>query len=84
VRKPPPVPDLVAFGHEVARLRRERGWSIDVLAETAGISRKTVINVEGAKKGLRLSTAHDIAHALDVPLSELVVKLCERHSGRTP
>lgn len=68
-------PDLVAFGHAVARLRRDRGWSIDRLAEVAGVSRKTVINVENAHKGVRLTTAHALATALDVRLAELVVAL---------
>lgn len=81
MRKPPPVADLRAFGVEVARLRHERGWSIDALAEAAGVSRKTIMNVEGAKKGLRLTTAHDIAHALEVPLPDLVKAVCSRHSG---
>lgn len=61
----------------MARLRRERGWSIDRLAEAADVSRKTVINVENAHKGLRLSTAH----ALGVPLAELVVALDAPHSS---
>ena len=84
MRRPPPVPDLRAFGHEVARLRRAKGWSIDALAEAAGISRKTVMNVESARKGLRLTTAHDLAHALDVPLGELVAPLCARHTRSGP
>lgn len=75
-----PVPDMRAFGVEVARLRRGRGWSIDRLAEEADISRKTVIAIEGAQKGLRVSTAHAIAHALGVPLGELMGPICARHA----
>lgn len=80
VRNPPPAADLRAFGHQVARLRHQLGWSIDRLAEEAGVSRKTIMNIESASKGLRLSTAHDLAHALGVPLPDLVGVLCEQHS----
>lgn len=38
------------------------------------------MNIESASKGLRLSTAHDLAHALGVPLPDLVGVLCEQHS----
>lgn len=79
VHRPPPDADLQAFGHEVARLRAAKGWSIDTLAEAAGVSRKTIMNIEHASKGLRLSTAHALAHALEVPLPELVAPACESH-----
>lgn len=75
-----PAPDFRSLGHEVARLRAERGWSIDRLAEEAGVSRKSVINTEGAHNRPTLATLHGLAHGLGVPLSDLVVPLCERHS----
>lgn len=64
--------DLARFGRVVARHRNDLGWSIDRLAEHSGLSRKTIINVENAHKGLRLSTADAIARALDVPLTQLI------------
>lgn len=84
--KSPPAADLLAFGHGVARLRHERGWSIDRLAEAAGVSRRTIMNIESASKGLRLGTAHDLARALDVPLTDIVGVLCDQHGAptRTP
>lgn len=74
-----PVPDMKAFGIEVARLRRERGLTIDALAGLAQVDRKTVIAVEAGRKVARLNTAHSLAHALEVPLSELVRPICARH-----
>lgn len=74
-----PVPDLHAFGVEVARLRRERGLTIDRLAGLAYLDRKTIIAIEAGRKAARLTTAHSIAHALGVPLGELVEPLCARH-----
>lgn len=84
VREPPPTADLRAFGHEVARLRAQKGWSIDTLAEAAGVSRKTIMNIEHASKGLRLSTAHDLAHALGVSLPDLVRPVCAGHDDASP
>jgi transcriptional regulator with XRE-family HTH domain len=79
VTRPPPEADLTAFGIEVARLRQERGLTIEALAEATGVSRKTIINIENAHKGLRLSTAHALAHALGIPLADLVRQVCAAH-----
>lgn len=76
---PTPVPDLRALGVEVARLRRERGMSIDRLAEAAGVHRKSIIQIEAGRVAAKISTLHGIAHALGVPLPELVAPVCARH-----
>ncbi|MFC0674516.1 helix-turn-helix transcriptional regulator [Brachybacterium hainanense] len=83
---PIPVPDLHALGVEIARLRRNRGMSIDRLAEAAGVHRKTIIEIEAGRVAARVSTLHAIAHALGTPLTELVAPLCARHlkSVQTP
>ena len=61
---PAPAPDLRALGVEVARLRKESGFSIDGLAEAAGVHRKTIIEVEAGRVAAKISTLHGIAHAL--------------------
>lgn len=60
--------------------------SIDRLAEAAGVHRKSIIEVEAGRVAAKISTLHGIAHALGVPLPELVVPVCARHpkSMRTP
>lgn len=68
--KPPLEADLRTFGHEV--VRQQKGWSVDALAERTRVRMNTAINVESARKGLRLSTVHALAQALGVPLSYLV------------
>lgn len=78
-RVPPPKPDLRALGVEVARLRHERGLSIDRLAEASGVHRKTIIEVEAGRVAAKVSTLHGIAHALGVPLPDLVAPVCVRH-----
>jgi|GEM_PF-1268024 len=76
---PVPTPDLRNLGVEVARQRKERGWSIDRLAEATGVHRKTIIEIEAGRVAARISTLHGIAHALGVPLPDLVAPVCARH-----
>ncbi|MDK9638801.1 helix-turn-helix transcriptional regulator [Propionibacterium freudenreichii] len=76
---PAPKPDLRALGVQVARLRHDRDWSIDRLAAGSGVHRKTIIEVEAGRVAAKVSTLHAIAHALGVPLAELVAPLCARH-----
>ncbi|MCL1900352.1 MAG: helix-turn-helix domain-containing protein [Promicromonosporaceae bacterium] len=76
---PAPVPDLRALGIEVARLRHERDWSIERLAEASGISRRAVIQIEAGRVSAKIGTLHGMAHALGVPLWDLVRPVCTRH-----
>lgn len=74
-----PDPDYGALGHRVAQLRQELDWSLDELADESGLDRKTVINLENSHHIPRLATVHALAHALGVPLGELVGALCSGH-----
>jgi len=65
----------MALGIEIAKVRHEKGWSIDRLAEESGVGRRTIINLEGALKTPRVDTLYAVAAALDVPLTELVAVL---------
>lgn len=80
------MPDLRALGVEIARLRREQGLSIDRLAEAAEVHRKSIIQIEAGRVAAKISTLHGIAHALGVPLTQLVAPVCARHpkSVHTP
>lgn len=69
------APDLMALGIKIAKVRHEKGWSIDRLAEESGVGRRTIINLEGAIKTPRIDTLYAVAAALDVPLTELVAVL---------
>ena len=72
---PPPPANLRELGLAVSTARRSRGLTLEDLAERAGISRQTVINIEMAHKAARIDTLHAIAHALEVPLSDLIAHL---------
>lgn len=70
-----PNPDYRALGVEIARLRHARGWSIERLAEAAGVGRRSIINLEGARHEPRVATLWAVAHGLDVQLSDLIKTL---------
>ncbi len=75
----PPDPNLAALHQELRRLRAERGWSYDDLAERTGVSRRTLIDIEAGRTVGYLTTWHALAHAFGVPLGELAAALCEGH-----
>ncbi|MBO4145957.1 helix-turn-helix transcriptional regulator [Kocuria rhizophila] len=53
--------------------------SIDRLAEATGVHRTSIIQIEAGRVAAKISTLHAIAHALGVPLTELVAPVCARH-----
>lgn len=58
----PPEPNLEALRLELSRLRAERGWSYDQLAERRGLSRRTLIEIEQGRTIGSLATWHALAH----------------------
>lgn len=65
-------PNFEALRLTLARLRDERGWSFDELAERSGVSRRTLIEVEHGQSNGRLESWFRIAEAFETPLSDLV------------
>lgn len=75
----PPAPNHEAMRHELSRLRAEKRYTYDQLADQTGLSRTVLINLETGKTRGSLDTWHRVAHALDVPLGELADRLCAGH-----
>lgn len=61
------------IGAKVRRLRLERGWTQQELADEAGLTSMTVSNVERTSRGIpRLETVGKLARALGVSFSDLL------------
>ena len=77
----PPDPNLAAIRLGLARIRAERGYTYDQLAERSGLARRTLIEIEQGRTIGTLKTWHALAHALEVPIGEILGPLCEGHSS---
>ncbi len=62
----------VVIGSRVRHERTARGWTLDRLAELAGISRRMVINVEQGSANPSIGTLLGLSDALGVGLPSLV------------
>jgi DNA-binding XRE family transcriptional regulator len=72
-----PPPDWVlarrrAIGARLRDARTAAHLSQERLAELAGIDRKTVVRLEGGSSDARLTVWLRLAHAVRVPLAQLV------------
>jgi transcriptional regulator with XRE-family HTH domain len=60
------------LGERVRALRRERGWTLEMLAERSGVSRAMISKLERGEKNPTLVVAAKVAEGLGVSLSQLV------------
>jgi len=73
----PPMTDVgQRFVVVVRQLRESRGWSQERLAGRAELNRSCMGEIERATAMPSLATALKLAQALEVPLSDLIVR-CE-------
>ena len=62
---------LLAFGRNVARIRADRGFSQDKLAEKADLDRTFISGIERGVRNPGIKTVLRIARALEVSIGEL-------------
>jgi transcriptional regulator with XRE-family HTH domain len=62
----------LAIGRRVRQERQSRGWTLDQLAQAAGVSRRMVINVEQGSVNPSVGTLLRISDALGIGLPSLV------------
>ncbi len=62
----------IAIGQRVRQERQSQGWTLDRLAEVAGVSRRMLINVEQGAANPSVGTLLRISDALGVGLPSLV------------
>lgn len=63
---------ITTMPHPIAVARTKRGWSVDVLAEHAGVHRATIVRLENRQCDPMLLTLSKIAGALGVPVQSLI------------
>jgi transcriptional regulator with XRE-family HTH domain len=65
--------ETLVDGGRLAQLRRDHGWTQELLAGRAGLSAELVKKLEqGIKRSARLSSLAALARALDVPVAVLL------------
>jgi transcriptional regulator with XRE-family HTH domain len=68
------APEAVLFGKVLRRLRTERGWSQERLAEAAGITLNYVGNLERGEQGPSLNILLRLACALETDVPTLLAE----------
>lgn len=66
------APEALLFGRSLRRLRLDRGWSQEHLAELAGITLNYVGNLERGEQGPSLYVLVRLGRALNVDLPTLL------------
>lgn len=69
--------DPVIIGKVIARLRRERGLSQEVLSGLAGLDRTHYSKIERGLRSPTLDTLFKLAHALEMPPHEIMISIEE-------
>lgn len=62
----------IAFGQHVRRLREQRHWSQQELADRADVTKKTVYRIETGQSSPTLDVLVCLAEGLEIPVGELV------------
>jgi transcriptional regulator with XRE-family HTH domain len=67
-------PDRAALGRAIRELRHERGWTLEALAQRAGLHWTYIGGVERGERNPSWENVVKLAAALDVKTSELVMR----------
>lgn len=62
------------IGRKIARLRRERGWTLAVVSQRVGLSTTQLSRIESGGRQSSVGTLIELARVFDVTLSELVAE----------
>lgn len=74
---------IAAAAHAVAAARAEMGWSIDRLAQEAGVAVNSVVNVEHGRRTYG-ATRHKVLKALGIDPRGLVTRLDDTDPNASP
>ncbi|GBR01268.1 helix-turn-helix domain-containing protein [Acetobacter oeni] len=70
--QPPKDGVLSHVGQNLRRLRKDAGLSQDSLAKASGLSRRTIVNLEGGDTNISLASLDRLAEALETSFVQLV------------
>ena len=76
-----PAKLLKAVAQQVVRLRRDRGWTQEQLAERADVSSRYLQRIERGRENLTLTTLAKIADALRIRVAELFATKPKRRAS---
>ncbi|MFE9454014.1 helix-turn-helix domain-containing protein [Streptomyces sp. NPDC006739] len=68
---------------QIRRLREERGYCLEELAERSGLSFRGLIYIEHGQRSPSVLTLLDIAAGLDVEPGELVNHIAQEGTGKS-
>ena len=60
------------IAHKILKTRKDKSWSVDVLAEKAGLSKSSLNYIERGISDPKLSSLLGICKALDLSLKDLI------------
>lgn len=66
------LPEAIAFGKNLRRLREAKGWTLEQMAEEAGMNELQAGHVERGASDPKLSTILKLARAFGMTPSELL------------
>lgn len=72
-----PMLDSVAVGRAIAFFRQQKGLSQEILSGLADIGRSHLSAIERGERKPTLETLYRICYALDVKMSDVVLKIEE-------
>jgi putative transcriptional regulator len=61
------------FGERITRLREEKGWTKQSLADQLNVERRHILNIEQGRINTSLQMADALARVFGMTLSELLV-----------
>jgi transcriptional regulator with XRE-family HTH domain len=78
-----PTEFVTRIGGRIRTLRKQRGWSVQELADAGSVSRRMLTDIELGQANPSLATVDRIAHALDTDFAALALDSDEgRGEGR--
>ena len=68
----PSLPVIHNIAANLRRIRQQRGLTQDALAQSAGVSRRMLVNIEAHESNVSFATLDRLANALNLSFAELV------------